>query len=131
MSRRPLLLLALSGAALLGCGSDESKPKFEGEKADVAAVIDKLGQAARDGDGATVCNDLFTSNLRISVRRASHRPCADEVTQNIVSKDTKYTVEDVSVIGANATAHVKDQEDRKSALLLQKSGNTWRIARIG
>ena len=60
MSRRPALLLALAGAALLGCGSDDS-PKFEGEKADVAAVIDNLGKSARAGDGAAICNDLFTA----------------------------------------------------------------------
>jgi hypothetical protein len=130
MSRRPALLLALAGAALLGCGSDDS-PKFEGEKADVAAVIDNLGEAARDGDGAAICNDLFTSNLRISVARASRQSCASEVTEKIVSKDTKFEIEDVSVVGARATARVKDQKDRTSALLLEKSGDEWRIARIG
>ena len=63
--------------------------------------------------------------------RASRRSCASEVTEKIVSKETKYEIEDVSVVGARATARVKDQKDRTSALLLEKSGGAWRIARIG
>ena len=133
MSKRPALVLALAGAALIGCGSDDDSndSKFKGDKADVAAVIDKLGDSARDGDGDTICNDLFTSNLRISIRRASHQSCPDEVTEKIVDKDTEYEIQDLSLVGERATARVKDQKDRKSELLLERAGGTWRIARIG
>jgi hypothetical protein len=133
MSKRPALLLALAAAALIGCGSDDDpgSSDFEGEEAEVAAVIDRLSDSARQGDGDTICNDLFTSNLRISIRRASGQPCSDEVTENIVDDDTKYTTEDVTVEGARATARVKDQKDRMTALLLEQVGGEWRIARIG
>ena len=133
MRSRPLICIALGAAALTGCGSDHGSngSKYDGQKAEVAAVIDSLGNAARDGAGTRICQDIFTSNLRISVTRAAHQPCADEVTQNVFNKETKYAVEDLSVIGDQATARVKDQKDRTSVLLLQKAGGRWRIARIG
>ena len=133
MSKPPALFLALAAAALIGCGSDDDSDSsdFKGEEADVAAVIERLGDSARAGDGDTICNDLFTSNLRISIRRASGQPCPDEVTENIVDEDTKYAIEDLAVEGRRSTARVRDQKDRKSALLLEQVRGEWRIARIG
>ena len=135
MRRATVLVIASSLATGMAaaCGSDEDSTnasKYEGEKAKVAAVVDELGEASRNGDGARVCRELFTRNLAISVKRAARRPCADEVTTKVFDEDADFEVQDLSVIDNRATARVEDQKKRKSVLYLAKERGRWRIARI-
>jgi hypothetical protein len=97
----------------------------------VRAVIARLGEAARAGKGATICRDLFTENLAISVARASRATCAAEVGENVFARDARYDVRSVRVQGVNASAKTVDQDGRPADLLLQRVDGAWRIARIG
>jgi hypothetical protein len=124
------LLAAGVIAACGGDGDESNADKYSGEKAKVAAVIDQLGEAARDGDGDRICDKLFDSNLKISVRRASKRSCAQEVVDKTFDEDTRYDVESVGLAGDRANVRVKDQKDRSSLLLLLREGGSWRIGRI-
>jgi hypothetical protein len=132
---RPLMtvLLATLAVGLVACGggNKSNADKFSGDKKDVGRVVDELGDAASKGDGARICNDLFTRNLEISVSRAAHRACADEVTRNVFEKGAQYDVEDLSLLKSNvANVRVKDQRDRESVLLMFKERGEWRIAKI-
>lgn len=134
MQKRLIAALAVSCVlGLAACGGDDDEGnagRFEGEEAKVATVIDRLGDSAREGDVKTICEELITPELQKSVREASRSSCAEEFEQNIVSEDTRFRVESVAVRGANATAVVTDQRDRRSNVALVKSGENWRIARI-
>lgn len=127
------LALLVMTALTIGCGKSDHALKTKGDEPrdQIAAVIDQLGKAARDDDGARICKELFTSNLRISVARASGTTCAKEVGDNLFSPETAFDVKSVEVDGATATATVTDQRDRTSHLVLESEDGAWRIARIG
>ncbi|HLM08486.1 MAG TPA: hypothetical protein VK307_02165 [Thermoleophilaceae bacterium] len=63
-------LLAPAGCSL---GADEEPQRASGATADVAAVVAGLERATRDGDFATVCDDILTRAAR---ERAGGRDCA-------------------------------------------------------
>ena len=132
--RGAVAVLACAGV-LAGCGGGDDDGKnddrFEGEAADIARVVDELGQAARDKDAKKICEDLMTINLQVSIRRAAGTSCGAEVTENLFVEDASFRAEKIDVDGDNATAEVVDQDDRRSSLLFQKGDDGWRIARIG
>jgi hypothetical protein len=125
-----LLLIVGTVAACGDNGSNSNADSYSGEKTKVATVIDQLGDAARDGDGDRICNELFDSNLKISVTRASNRPCSQEVVDKTFDEKTRYDVQSLGLSGDRAQARVKDQKGRRSLLLLLREGGSWRIARI-
>ncbi len=131
MRTRTTCAVMIACAALAtGCGADENTASGDDEE-NIAQVVEELEAAARAGNGAKVCNELFTENLRISVTRASQRSCAEEVQRNIASPRTTYRLQDLNVKGDQATGLTIDQQGRRSALLMQLEGGRWRIARIG
>jgi hypothetical protein len=123
------VLIALT---LGSCGGDSKSNAgtYSGEKAKVATVVDELGKAARDGDGRRICNQLFDSNLRISVTRASKHSCAQEVVDSVFDDKADYDIQSLGVSGSTAHVRVKDQKGRRSLLLLLRESGSWRIARI-
>ena len=130
--RGTLAVVACAGV-LASCGGDEgeNEEKFDGDKAEVAKVVDELGEAARNKDAKKICEDLLTENLQVSIRRAAGTSCAQEVGENIFSEDTEFRAEKVEVKGDTATAEVVDQRDQRSNLVFERDGDRWRIARIG
>ena len=122
-------LLAMTLAAC-GGGDESNAERFDGDKKQVAEVIDELGAAAREGDTKRICEDLITVDLQRSVRETAGTSCAQEFEENIVGDDTRYTVDTIDVIGSQANAKVTDQDDRKSAIALVKLDGDWRIASI-
>ncbi len=132
LMRKTVAVVAL-GALMMaaGCGGDDAESnadKFGGDEQEVAEVVDRLGASAREGDVKTICEDLITVGLQRSVRQASGTSCGEEFTKNVVSDDTRYEVDDVTVQGERASAKVVDQEDRRSTIQLQRVGGDWRIA---
>jgi len=113
-------------ALLAGCGDDDS----DSPEQDIAVVVAQLQQAARDGNGAKICKDLFTDNLAISVKNASKQECAAEVEENVASDDAEFKLEDLKVNGDAATGQILDQRGERSAVLFQRESGSWRIGRI-
>lgn len=131
MSKTAIAVLAAACALATGCGGEESNAdRYEGEEAEVAAVVDRLQTAARDGDVKTICEELVTADLQRSVRQASGASCGEEFEQNVVSDDTTFRVESVNVDGETASANIVDQKDRRSQVAFAKVEGDWRIASI-
>jgi hypothetical protein len=121
-----VLAVVLCTGLLAGCGDDDS----DSSDAQIAAVVMQLEDASRAGDGGRICDQLFTENLAISVKRASKQECADEVAENVASDDAEFKLERLDVKGDNATAELVDQRGERSAVLFERDGDSWRIARI-
>ena len=133
MNVKRLMLPAVLALVVAGCGGgdENAADKFEGEEAEVAAVVDRLSEAARAGDVKTICEDLVTLDLQRSVREAAGTSCGQEFEENIVADDAAFEVESIEVKGEEGTAVVVDQDDRKSTLFFVVDEGEWRIARIG
>ena len=123
-----LVASALIALSLAGCGGADGGES--GDDGKLAGVVDRLGAASRDGDGASICDELFTENLRISVERASGRECAEEVVANVAADDASYDLQDLTVDRDQATGVISDQTDRRLQVLFQRVEGQWRIARI-
>jgi hypothetical protein len=122
---------ALAAAILLtGCGGGNAGTKADTRK-DVAKVVAQLGAAARDGDAGTICTGLLTRNLQTSIRRAAGTSCAQEVAHNVFGPKTRFQVEKLDVGHGQAVALVKDQDGRRSSLVLLPESGAWKTARIG
>lgn len=123
----------LCAALAVGCGGDDDESnadRFDGDEADVAAVVDDFSEAGHDGDGTRVCEEIFATVLARNIEREAKQSCATEVQQNLPEGDYELTVDDVNVKGEAATAAVTDQDDNSSVLHLVKTGDDWRILRV-
>ena len=129
-------LLALSAAVgAIGCGGDDddvnnNADHYEGTDAEVAAVVDDFANAGRDGDGAKVCDEVFSEELAKNVEEQAGQSCASEVEDNLPEDDYELTIDTLQVDGDAATVGVTDQEDNKSVLHFERTDADWRIARV-
>ena len=129
-------LLALSAAVVaIGCGGDDddvnnNADNYEGTDAEVAAVVDDFANAGRDGDGAKVCDEIFSEDLAKNVEEQAGQSCASEVEDNLPEGDYELTIDTLQVEGDAATVGVTDQEDNKSVLHFERTDADWRIARV-
>ncbi|MEA2387107.1 MAG: hypothetical protein QOJ22_1281 [Thermoleophilaceae bacterium] len=126
---------ALFGASLaIGCGGgDDEKSNadgFEGVDRDVAGVIDDFAEAGSGGDGARVCDEIFADALKRNIERESKQSCASEVRENLPEDEYELDVDTIQVDGNSATVTVTDQDDNRSALIMTKTGDDWRIFRV-
>lgn len=128
--------VALAGAALAaGCGDDDddvnnNAARYEGEEAEVAGLVDDFAQAAREGDGAQICEQIFAKPLAQNVERESGQTCETEVETNLEEGEYELEVDSLQVDGDAATAAVTDQADRKNVLHIQRIDADWRIVRV-
>jgi len=129
-------LLALSAAVVaIGCGGDDddannNADNYEGTDAEVAAVVDDFANAGRDGDGAKVCDEIFSEELSGNVEEEAGQSCASEVEDNLPEGDYELTIDTLQVKGDAATVGVTDQDDNESVLHLERTDSDWRIARV-
>lgn len=125
---------ALLGAALvIGCGGDDNADeadRYEGEEAEVAAIIDTFAEAGRDGDGERVCEEVFAVPLAENIERESGQDCAAEVTENIPEDEYELSIDSLEAEDETATVTVTDQDDNTSVLHMVKSGDDWRVVRV-
>jgi hypothetical protein len=125
---------ALLGVTLaVGCGGDDEKSnadRYDGDDADVAAVVDDFAEAGHDGDGARICSEIFATALAENVERAAKQSCQSEVQENLPEGEYELTADNIEVKGKTATAAVTDQDDNESVLHLVKSGDKWQILRV-
>jgi hypothetical protein len=131
---RPLPALAaflVLAWVLAGCGGG-SGDQAKTDKQDVGQVLSDLQAASRNGDGARICNQIFTPKLANSVTKSSSSgSCASEVRRNLFSRNTKITVENIDVRDtSNANATVKEANGNTSTVFLVKQSGRWRIRSV-
>ena len=104
--------------------------RYDGTEAEVATVVDEFADAGRDGDGAKICEDIFTADLTKNVEKEAGQSCPSEVEENLPEGDYELEVKTLEVTGDTATAGVTDQDDNSSVLHFTKVDAVWRIARV-
>ncbi|CAB4916322.1 unannotated protein [freshwater metagenome] len=127
-------LAVVLALVLAGCGgaSDKNSAKdFTGDQAKVAKAVEDLQSAAKDRDGAKICN-LLTAQLRDSI---SADACPTTVKAAIKETDNvDLIVTKVLIAGTSATATVRQKlSDKRSRVVevpLVKSAAAWRIAQL-
>ena len=124
--------LLLVSAALGACGGDEgaNEQRFDGDSADVAAVVDQLQDYARAGDGAKICSDLMTPQLSRFIASSFGTSCAERVSEQLGAKGTTITVRRLRVDGPLASATVVEANRNVSGMAFVKRDGEWRISRI-
>jgi hypothetical protein len=124
--------IVVAWAALSACGGDEgpNEKRFDGDSADVAAVVDRLQDYAREGDSSKVCSDLMTPQLAAYIARSYDTTCARRVGEQLGSNGTTITVRRLEVEGPLASATVVERNRNVTGLAFVKRDGKWRISRI-
>jgi hypothetical protein len=132
-------LAVVIGVAIGGCGGSDkdssadqkSTTAVSGDQRGILTTIDALQTASRKGDGAKVCQELFTSKLARSVEKSAKRSCASEVKTNLFAPDAEISVgRQIEVAGGRGTAIIREQNGNVSKLSLLKQSGRWRIDRV-
>jgi hypothetical protein len=135
-TKRVLCAVALSAAAFaLGCGDDgddvnNNADNYDGTEAEVAQTVDDLANAARDGDGSEVCEDIFAPQLAENVEREAQQTCATEVEAKLPEGEYELEIDSLEVDGDAATVGVTDQTDQASVLHIERLDSDWRVVRV-
>ena len=121
-------------AIAAGCGDDDdvnnNADNYDGTEAEVANVVDDFANAGRDGDGTTICEDIFATQLADNIERESGQSCPTEVEDNLPEDDYELEIDTLAVDGDAATVAVTDQDDNSSVLHIEKVDDAWRIASV-
>ena len=124
-----LLLALVAVVPLGGCfgGGDDSSDRDA-----VDQVLSDLQSASQEGDGARICDEIFTPKLAALVSRsAKSGNCATEVKAKLFSPEAKIDVQDINVPDeSNATATVKEANGNVSKVFLVKQDGQWRIRSV-
>ncbi len=125
--------VALAAVALGACGGDDAgrnAERFDGDKRDAAQVIDDLEAASRAGDAARICEEVFTSVLAGELAKRPSGSCEEEVKGTLVRPEERIEVEELTARGGEAFAVVREQDDNRTRIRLEKQGDDWRIAAL-
>ena len=133
---RMAYLGALIGVSLaIGCGGGDddeggNADRYEGDEADVAAVVDDFAEAGREGDGARVCDEIFAVALARNVEREAEQSCATEVESQISEGEYELTVNSVELDEKAASVAVTDQNGNSSVLQMVRVDDDWRVGAV-
>jgi hypothetical protein len=130
--KRTSLALLLLPALAAGCGGDEgpNEERFDGESADVAAVVDQLQEYARLDDGPKICAELLTPQLESHIERSFDTDCEERVNEQLGDAETTITVRRLRVDGPLASATVSENNGAVTGMAFIKRDGEWRISRI-
>jgi hypothetical protein len=121
----------LASIAVAGCGDDGANEKrFDGDSKEVAAVVDRLQEYARESDGPKICSELMTPQLARFVATSFETTCEDRVNAQLGDEATTITIRRLRVDGPLASATVAEQNDSVTGMAFVKRDGEWRISRI-
>jgi hypothetical protein len=132
---RPALLLCVLALSLTACGAAprDSAKEFKGDQRAVAAAVEDLESAARDGDSEAACTKLFAQRL-LAMLEQQGTDCAEAVDDAFKDADAmELTVDKVTISGDTARATVTSGvggSKRTDTLELEKVGTAWRISSL-
>jgi hypothetical protein len=117
-------------AVLAGClGADEEAQPVTGAPREIAAVVQRLGQATAERDFATVCDELFTAAAR---ERAGGDDC-ERLTRSAAEGVARPRIEvkAIHVEGRRARVEVATratgQAEVSEVLELRRERGEWRV----
>jgi hypothetical protein len=125
-------LTLLVAAVATGCGGDDgpNAKRFDGDSADVAAVVDQLQEYARLDDGLKICSELLTPQLERYIEDSFDTSCEDRVNEQLGDAETTITVRKLQVNGPLASATVSEHNGNVTGMAFVKRDGEWRISRI-
>ena len=123
------LVLVCAALGACGGGNGANEKRFDGDSADVAAVVDRLQTYAREGDGSKICSDLLTPQLSQFIATSFNSSCAKRVADQLGAKTT-ITVRRLRVDGPLASATVVEANRNVTGMAFIKRDGEWRISRI-
>ena len=123
------LVLVCAALGACGGGNGANEKRFDGDSADVAAVVDRVQTYARDGDGSKICSDLMTPQLSQFIASSFSTSCAKRVADQL-GDGTAITVRRVRVDGPLASATVVEANRNVTGMAFVKRDGEWRISRI-
>jgi hypothetical protein len=125
------LVPALLAVALGGCGSEDAADRFPGQSGQVAAAVERLGAAARNGDTASICSTLLARSV---TRRLGPRCPARIAPALRTVNDPRLEVVAVRVRGTSARATVvagSADPPRSGELDLALQQGRWVVTDVG
>jgi hypothetical protein len=124
------LLATLLATVPAACGKDPAD-RFSGERRAAALAVDRLGDAARDGDAAEICSHLLAQSvkarlgLRCPARIAAALRALNDPGLEVVAVRLRGSRAVVTVVAGTA-----DPRRSGDVTLLREAGR-WRIATVG
>lgn len=124
----------LSIVALAACGGGDGEPeRATGPAKEVAAVIETLERATARRDFETICDRLFTAEVR---ERAGGEDCASLLRRTAARvRRPRIAIERIDVEGDSAVAEVKTkargQAEASDTIRLVRERGRFRIASLG
>jgi hypothetical protein len=130
---RPAVVLCVLALVLSACGvaPRDSAKDFSGAKRDVATTVEDVEDAARKNHADELCTKLLSDSLLAALKKKGMN-CLTAVKEAFKDADSvDLTVEDVSISGTTATAHVTSQvgsNKKTDTLEFEKVGASWKIS---
>jgi hypothetical protein len=119
--------------ALAGCGGTTEGPNAKnfsgGDQKKLAQVVDDLQSAARSGDTAKICKDIFIPRLSAEIAKLAKTTCRAKVGQELPHNET-ISLRQVAVTGATAVGTVTEQTGKITRLTFVKQSGQWKISGI-
>jgi hypothetical protein len=125
-------VLLLASMGLAGCGGDDgpNEKRFDGESKEVAAVVDRLQDYARDAEGPRICSELMTPQLARFIAESFDTSCEQRVNEQLGDEKATITIRRLRVDGPLASATVTERSDEVTGMAFVKRDGEWRISRI-
>ena len=130
--KRTGVALLLASIGMAGCGGDDgaNEKRFDGDPKEVAAVVDRLQEYAREGDGPKICSELMTPQLARFIAASFETSCETRVEEQLGDDATTITIRRLRVDGPLASATVTEESDNVTGMAFVKLDGEWRISRI-
>jgi hypothetical protein len=130
--KRTAAVLLLAAIGIAGCGGDDgsNEKRFDGESKEVAAVVDRLQEYARDSDGSKICSELMTPRLGRFIAESFDTTCEARVNEQLGDEEATITIRRLRVDGPLASATVAEESDEVTGMAFVKRDGEWRISRI-
>lgn len=133
---RAVAAFCLLALVVAGCGAapQDSAEEFDGPQRAVAAVVERLEEAARDEEPTVVCSRLLSDSLLDTLRKQGTN-CRTGVREAFRDADSlDLTVDDVEISGDTATAKVKHRSrdgEKTATMAFERDGSAWKISSLG
>jgi hypothetical protein len=130
--KRTGVALLVSSLGIAGCGGEDgpNEKRFDGESKEVAAVVDRLQEYARESDGPRICSELMTPQLARFIASSFETSCQRRVNEQLGDEATTITVRRLRVEGPLASATVEEESAKVTGMAFVKRDGAWRISRI-